>query len=272
MSWRMEKKSATSDELKPDNKVSFGYEEVSPREKEKRVEGVFSSVAKRYDLMNDAMSFRLHRAWKANLIDKLAPQPGQTLLDVAGGTGDIAAAFIKRANAIAALRAVETTPQTTRAIVADYNLEMLQAGQQRGEPFNQLQWLCADGGELPLKDNEVDCISIVFGIRNFADRMQGLRDMYRVLKPGGKFICLEMSTPNLRLLKKAYDFYSFNVIPRMGKILTGDQSSYQYFVESIRRFPAQEAFAKEIREAGFSRVKYSNFAGGVTALHQGWKL
>ncbi len=250
-----------------DEKVSFGFEDVSREEKVARVKGVFRSVADKYDLMNDLMSAGVHRIWKANTIARLNPQPGEKLLDVAGGTGDIARAFVE---------AAEKTRQRrggapAEAIVSDINDSMLLAGlEQRGD--DGLMWACGDATCLPVKDNWADAVTISFGIRNVADIPAALREFKRVLKPGGRFACLEFSHMATPTLQAAYDAYSFNVIPKLGQLVTGDKASYQYLVESIRRFPRQADFADMIRSAGFSSVSYTNYTGGVAALHMGWAV
>ena len=250
-----------------DEKVSFGFEEVTREEKVDRVKGVFHSVASKYDLMNDLMSAGIHRIWKANMIARLNPQPGEYLLDCAGGTGDIARAFVEAAEKVRKRRGGEPAD----AIVSDINDSMLLAGlEQRGDAG--LQWACADATKLPFPDKTFDVVTISFGIRNVADIPAALREFRRVLKPGGRFACLEFSHMATDGLQKAYDAYSFNVIPTLGGIVTGDKDSYQYLIESIRQFPKQEEFAGMIREAGFSNVSFTNYTGGVSALHMGWAV
>lgn len=248
-----------------DEKVSFGFEDVSEEEKVSRVKGVFRSVATKYDLMNDLMSAGVHRIWKANTIARLNPQPGEVLLDCAGGTGDIARAFVAKAEEVRKRRGGEPA----KAIVTDINDDMLLAGlEQRGD--DGLIWACADATKLPIPDKSVDVVTISFGIRNVVDIPAALREFRRVLKPGGRFACLEFSHMATKEMQAAYDAYSFNVIPQLGKLVTGDKDSYQYLVESIRRFPKQEKFAQMIEEAGFSKVSFTNYTGGVAALHTGW--
>ncbi len=250
-----------------DNETSFGFRTVRAGEKAGLVRGVFDSVAGRYDVMNDLMSAGVHRIWKSVLLDRLAPQPGQLLIDVAGGTGDVAHGFLKRANG----RSRAAPP--AHAVVCDINFEMLQAGRERGEErADQISRVCGDAEKLPLSSGVADAYSIAFGIRNVTDMDAALREAGRVLRPGGRFICLEFSHPITEGLQKLYDAYSFNVIPWLGEKVAGDRESYQYLVESIRRFPAQDAFAARIRAAGFSRVAYENLTGGVAALHMGWKI
>ncbi len=250
-----------------DDTVPFGSENVSRDEKTRRVRGVFSSVASRYDVMNDLMSAGVHRAWKANMIARLNPQPGETLIDVASGTGDIARAFLKRAASVAARRG---TDDGSFAYMTDINADML-AEADPGDGENTARAVC-DAACLPFPDNTADAVTISFGIRNVADIEGALMEFRRVLKPGGRFVCLEFSRMTHSLLQEAYDAYSFNVIPRLGEIVAGDRDSYQYLVESIRRFPTQDAFAGMIRDAGFTRVSYTNYTGGVAALHTGWAV
>jgi len=226
------------------------------------VHGVFTRVAGRYDLMNDLMSGGIHRLWKDAMMDWLAPRPGQNLLDVAGGTGDIAFRLLKRA------------PGAT-ATVLDMTESMLIEGQKRAEAerlSDRLSWVVGDAMALPFADNTFDVYTISFGIRNVTRIPDALSEAFRVLKPGGRIMVLEFSQlpdPGLQWL---YDRYSFNVIPVMGKIVANDRESYQYLVESIRKFPDQETFAGMIRAAGFNLVKYRNLTMGVAALHSGWKL
>ncbi|MBI1362334.1 MAG: ubiquinone/menaquinone biosynthesis methyltransferase [Alphaproteobacteria bacterium] len=250
-----------------EDKVSFGFEDVSRDEKSRRVKGVFASVASKYDLMNDLMSAGVHRVWKANLIAKLNPQPGETLIDVAGGTGDVARAFHRRASEVAKRR---NATHDALAIVADINEAMLVAGRKPGE--DHLPRVACDAARLPFRDRCCDALTISFGIRNVVEMDAALREFRRVLKPGGRFACLEFSHMTHSLLQDIYDRYSFNVIPRIGEIVTGDKASYQYLVESIRRFPDQETFAARIRDAGFGQVGYENYSGGVAALHTGWAV
>jgi len=252
--------------------VSFGFEEVTPDEKVDRVKGVFRSVASKYDVMNDFMSAGVHRLWKHDTMNRVNPQPGERHLDVAGGTGELARAFLRLADEAGKRRG--DLRQAT-AIVCDINDAMLEAGKARGdnaEWAGRLDWVCADGTALPYPDRSFDALTISFGIRNFADRVAGLREFKRVLKPGGRLAVLEFSQMTAPMLQKAYDAYSFNVIPEVGKLVTGDRDSYQYLVESIRQFPDQEAFKAEIELAGFTNVSVTNFSGGIAALHFGWAV
>jgi demethylmenaquinone methyltransferase / 2-methoxy-6-polyprenyl-1,4-benzoquinol methylase len=250
-----------------EDKVSFGFEDVTREEKSRRVKGVFASVAGRYDLMNDLMSAGVHRIWKANMIAWLNPQPGEVLIDVAGGTGDIARAFLRHANGIARRRNMASSGI---AFVSDINEAMLVAGIKKSD--ENMPRVACDAAALPFPDRSADALTISFGIRNVVEIDQALREFRRVLKPGGRFACLEFSHMSHRVLQDAYDRYSFSVIPKLGEIVTGDRDSYQYLVESIRRFPDQESFAARIKAAGFSNVRFQNYSGGVAALHTGWAV
>ncbi len=245
-------------------KTHFGYSEVPKSEKAARVRGVFDSVASRYDLMNDLMSGGLHRWWKNAAVAQLPKRTGLKLLDLAGGTGDIA------------FRALERVPEM-QITVADINASMLAEGQKRAidRNFTQgLTWLCADAEKLPLPTGNFDACTMAFGIRNVTDIPAALREIYRVLKPGGMFLCLEFSpmTAQHPAMNAIYDAYSFQLIPRVGQMVTGDAASYQYLVESIRKFPEADKFADMLRQAGFDRVNYERFTFGVVALHKGWKI
>ena len=240
----------------------FGAREVREDEKAGLVHGVFSSVASRYDVMNDVMSVGIPRLWKDAMMDWLAPRNHQKLLDVAGGTGDISFRFLKRA------------PQAS-AVVLDMTEPMLVEGRKRAEAAalsDRLDWVTGDAMALPLPDNSFDVYTISFGIRNVTRLDDALSEAFRVLRPGGRFMVLEFSQLPNPALQKAYDLYSYNVIPRMGQAIANDRDSYQYLVESIRKFPDQETFAGMIRGAGFEQVKYRNLSMGIAALHSGWKL
>ncbi|MCC5983506.1 MAG: bifunctional demethylmenaquinone methyltransferase/2-methoxy-6-polyprenyl-1,4-benzoquinol methylase UbiE [Rhodobacteraceae bacterium] len=254
----------TDDPAKDDPRTThFGFQTVEAEAKAGMVHGVFSRVASKYDLMNDLMSGGIHRLWKDAMMDWLAPRPGQHLLDVAGGTGDIAFRFLGRAGAGA------------RATVLDLTEPMLTEGQRRAEAANlahALDWVLGDAMALPFADNRFDVYTISFGIRNVTRIEAALAEAFRVLRPGGRLMVLEFSQVPVPMLQKAYDLYSFNVIPAMGQAVAGDRESYQYLVESIRRFPDQERFAAMIRAAGFEQVKYRNLSMGIAALHSGWKI
>ncbi|MDB5472604.1 MAG: bifunctional demethylmenaquinone methyltransferase/2-methoxy-6-polyprenyl,4-benzoquinol methylase [Caulobacter sp.] len=250
-----------------EQRASFGFRDVDPAEKAGLVRGVFDKVAGKYDLMNDLMSAGVHRLWKDAVAARLNPQPGEVILDLAGGTGDMARRFSKMMRAAQLRRG---GPDGT-VHVLDYNAEMIAAGIEKGgEP--EMTWGVADAMRLPLPDACADGYCISFGIRNVTDVPTALREARRVLKPGGRFICLEFSRPVSEALRKGYDLWSFKAIPAIGEWIVNDRESYQYLVESIRRFPDQESFAAMIRDAGFSRVTYTNFTGGVAALHQGWAV
>ncbi|MEM6466959.1 MAG: bifunctional demethylmenaquinone methyltransferase/2-methoxy-6-polyprenyl-1,4-benzoquinol methylase UbiE [Pseudomonadota bacterium] len=245
-----------------DRTTHFGNETIPEDEKAGRVHSVFTSVASKYDVMNDTMSLGIHRLWKDAMMDWLAPRPGTHLLDVAGGTGDIAFRYLKRAPG-------------AQATVLDMTQSMLDEGQRRAEAedlASQLTWVCGDAMALPFEASSFDAYTISFGIRNVTRIEDAIAEAYRVLKPGGRFLVLEFSQIPNDLMQKLYDLYSFNVIPPMGKAITGDRDSYQYLVESIRRFPPQDRFADMIRTAGFEQVKYRNLSMGIAALHSGWKL
>ena len=261
-----------TDKTDAEKTVSFGFEEVSPDEKVSRVKGVFRSVASRYDVMNDLMSAGVHRLWKHDTIAKLNPQPGERLLDVAGGTGDLAKAFIDRADRAGKRRG---KPEKASAVVCDINDAMLDAGRARRDMAaydGRIGWVCGDAQALPFEDRSVDALTIAFGIRNVADRDAALSEFRRVLKPGGRLGVLEFSHMTVPAFQALYDTYSFNVIPAMGQAVTGDRDSYQYLVESIRKFPAPTEFSTMLGRAGFKRVKHQSFTGNIATLFSGWKL
>ena len=247
--------------------VSFGFKEVPREKKQGLVRQVFDSSARRYDLMNDLMSLGVHRVWKDITVTKAAPRPGARLIDVAGGTGDIARAFLDRADVLQERRGGDKA----EAVVADINEAMLQSGLKRGGR-DRLDWVTANAECLPFDDQSATAVTIGFGIRNVTNRDKALKDMHRVLKPGGRFVCLEFSHPTTRPLAKLYDAWSFNAIPVLGELIAKDRDCYQYLVESIRKFPRQSAFARELEEAGFSRVSVTNLSGGIAAIHTGIKV
>ena len=240
----------------------FGFRDVAEDDKAGMVHGVFTNVASKYDIMNDVMSMGIHRVWKDALMDWLVPRDGQRLLDVAGGTGDVAFRFLGRAPGAS-------------ATVLDMTESMLIEGQKRAEASQmaeKLDWIVGDAMALPFEDNTFDRYTISFGIRNVTRIPDALAEAFRVLRPGGRLMVLEFSQLPNDGLQKLYDLYSFNVIPRMGQLIAGDRDSYQYLVESIRRFPDQETFAEMIRDAGFEQVSYRNLSMGIAALHSGWKI
>ena len=243
----------------------FGERTVRLDEKQGLVDAVFHSVADRYDLMNDLMSFGLHRAWKDALVTAVNPPKGRpfALLDIAGGTGDVA------------LRVIEAGGKDTRATVCDINPDMLAVGRERAAARSHADAVTfteANAEALPFKDRSFDAATIAFGIRNVPRIDRALAEAFRVLKIGGRFLCLEFSAVNVPGLDTLYDAYSFNVIPELGRVVAGDAESYRYLVESIRRFPKPQPFADMLRTAGFARVSYRVMTGGIVALHSGWRL
>ena len=246
-----------------DDKAWFGFRRVDATEKPQLVRGVFERVAGRYDLMNDLMSGGIHRLWKAALVDWLAPRPGQLLLDVAGGTGDIARRFLAKAGGGARVVVCDLTP----AMVAVGRDRAIDRGITAG-----IDWVAGDALALPIAGASVDAYTIAFGLRNVADVDKALAEARRALKPGGRFLCLEFSQVVLPVLKELYDTYSFHVVPWMGRIVAGDRDAYVYLVESIRRFPAQAALAERLTAAGLERASYRNLSGGIAALHSAWRI
>jgi demethylmenaquinone methyltransferase / 2-methoxy-6-polyprenyl-1,4-benzoquinol methylase len=244
----------------------FGFRDVPLDDKQGLVDGVFHSVARRYDLMNDLMSGGVHRVWKEALVSKLRPPKNERpwrLLDVAGGTGDIS------------FRALQVAGSGAQATVADINADMLAVGRERAREQHfrgQVEFVEANAEALPFPDRHFDAVTIAFGIRNVPRIAQGLSEMHRVLKLGGRFLCLEFSQVDTPMLEEIYNAFSFRVIPELGRAVTGDAESYRYLVESIRRFPDRETFAAMMRDAGFARVEATPLSGGIVAIHSGWRL
>ena len=246
--------------------TSFGFEDVPRDDRQGMVNRVFSSVAERYDLMNDLMSAGMHRIWKEDLVTQINPPKSNTmfrLLDVAGGTGDIAMRTMKRGGL------------GSSAVICDISPEMLNVGRRRVADANladKIELVEGNAEMLPLDNLRFDAYSIAFGIRNVTDIPKAISEAFRVLKPGGHFVCLEFSKCTVPMLDRLYDFHSFEVIPRLGQMATNNKHSYQYLVESIRKFPPQNEFADMIRTAGFEKVSYRNLTGGIAAIHSGWKI
>ena len=243
--------------------TDFGAQRVRAADKPALVRGLFDDVARRYDLMNDLMSGGVHRLWRRAMIDWLGPRDHDHVVDVAGGTGDIAMRVLARSRGAA------------RVTVCDASAAMLEIGRgralDRGE-LRGIEWLCGDAEALPVGDGAVDAYTIAFGIRNLTDMPRALSEARRVLRPGGRFLCLEFSRLAWPGAEGAYDAYSRHVVPRLGEIVTGNAAAYRYLVESIRRFPDQERFAALIRAAGLERVGYRNLSGGIAALHSAWRI
>ena len=246
-------------EVNSQDRVNFGDELVTPEEKTRRVGGVFSSVARNYDLMNDLMSGGMHRLWKNRFVSKVKPRPGEKILDMAGGTGDIA---------------FRMAAKGAHVTVSDINADMLAVGMERAEKqgVTGLTWQVENAETLSFADNSFDAYTIAFGIRNVTDIPAALREAHRVLKRGGRFYCLEFSTSEWPGFGELYDRYSEHLIPRTGKTVANDEESYRYLVESIRRFPKMEAFRKMIGEAGFKSTSVEPILGGLVAIHGGWKI
>lgn len=245
------------------DKTHFGYQEVPVNEKAGLVGNVFSSVASRYDLMNDVMSFGVHRLWKRVAIDMCSIRPGQTVLDLAGGTGDLTRQFSKRVG------------DNGQVILADINAEMMLCGRARlldEGIVGNVKYVQASAEALPFPDNHFDCITIAFGLRNVTDKSAALRSMYRVLKPGGRALILEFSKPVVPGLSTIYDIYSFKLLPLMGKVIANDEESYRYLAESIRMHPDQATLKDMMDDTGFERTEVTNLTGGIVAIHRGYKF
>ena len=241
------------------DKVSFGFEDVPPEEKTRRVGKVFANVASRYDLMNDLMSGGMHRLWKAQFVRRVRPRKGETIIDMAGGTGDIAFLLAGRG---------------AQVTVADISPEMLEVGRKRADRqgIEGLGWAVENAESLSFPDQTFDAFTIAFGIRNVTQVQKALDEAHRVLRIGGRFFCLEFSTTTWPGFATLYDRYSMHVVPRIGKAVARDEESYRYLVESIRRFPNMNAFADMIRKAGFAQVRAEPILGGLVAIHSGWKV
>jgi demethylmenaquinone methyltransferase/2-methoxy-6-polyprenyl-1,4-benzoquinol methylase len=247
----------------PDNNTHFGYKTVDKADKVNMVADVFHSVAAKYDVMNDLMSFGVHRLWKRFTIDCSGVRRGQTVLDLAGGTGDLTAKFSRLVG-----------PEG-QVFLADINDSMLKVGREKLRDkgiVGNVEYVQANAEELPFEDNSIDIITIAFGLRNVTDKDKALASMLRVLKPGGRLLVLEFSKPEHELLNKAYDFYSFNILPKMGQLVANDSESYQYLSESIRMHPDQDTLKSMMVEVGFEQVEYFNLTGGIVALHRGYKF
>jgi demethylmenaquinone methyltransferase/2-methoxy-6-polyprenyl-1,4-benzoquinol methylase len=241
--------------------ADFGFRQVKREEKAGLVRAVFDSVAPRYDLMNDLMSLGIHRVWKQVFVGAMNPRPRQTLLDLAGGTGDISFLWLRRGGG--------------PVLLTDINASMLAVGRDRavaGGLIGQIALAVADAEHLPLPDRSVDRVSIAFGLRNCTDKHAVLAEARRVLRPGGRFFCLEFSRLRVAVMAPVYDAWSFRILPRLGRMVAGDADSYQYLAESIRTFPDQECLAAMMRQAGFERVDIRNLSGGIAAIHSGWRL
>ena len=243
--------------------TDFGFSRVKSKDKSNLVKKLFENVSGRYDLMNDFMSLGIHRVWKESMLDWLAPRRGQSLIDVAGGTGDIAFNFIKRAKSGA------------NATILDLTESMMIEGKKKTTDLpeeSQINWVCGDAMRMPFSDSTFDVYTISFGIRNVTNISKTLSEAYRVLKPGGRLMILEFSSVNNDLISWIYDKYSFNIIPKLGELVSNDRESYQYLVESIRKFPNQEKFSEMIINEGFKKVKHRDLTFGIAALHSAWKF
>jgi demethylmenaquinone methyltransferase/2-methoxy-6-polyprenyl-1,4-benzoquinol methylase len=246
----------------PPHSVDFGFEKVAAADKASRVRAVFESVAGKYDIMNDLMSFGAHRLWKHFTLSLTGLRPGQHALDVAGGTGDLAAGLLRQVG------------KTGRVVLSDVNPAMLDIGRDRllDKGFvGNVECVVADAESLPFEHNAFDCVTIGFGLRNVTDKAAALKSMHRVLKPGGQLLVLEFSTPTAPGLKPIYDAYSFKVLPALGSLVAKDSDSYRYLAESIRMHPDQETLLQMLRDAGFIQARYHNLTGGIVAVHRGYK-
>jgi len=245
--------------LVKDNKnIDFGNKIVKKKDKQNLVNSVFNSVADKYDLMNDITSLGIHREWKNNLINWMAPQKNQKLADIAGGTGDIARKFLNNGG--------------HSAYIIDINEEMIKSGKVNKKSLKNIKWLVASAEDIPIDDNTFERATMGFGLRNITNRAKALKEVHRILKPGGRFICLEFSHVENDLIEEIYNFWSFKCMPYIGEKVAGDRNAYTYLVESIRQFPTQPELSEMFSEAGFSRVKYRNLSNGIVSLHSGWKL
>ncbi|MEH6383906.1 MAG: bifunctional demethylmenaquinone methyltransferase/2-methoxy-6-polyprenyl-1,4-benzoquinol methylase UbiE [Colwellia sp.] len=246
-----------------ENTTHFGFQTVDKNEKESKVASVFHSVAAQYDVMNDLMSFGIHRLWKRFTIDASGVRPGNKVLDLAGGTGDLTAKFS------------QLVGRKGKVILADINSSMLNVGRDKLRDkglVQNIEYVQANAQYLPFEDNTFDIVTIAFGLRNVTDKDMALRSIYRVLKPGGRLLVLEFSKPEHELISKAYDFYSFNILPKMGELVAKDGDSYQYLAESIRMHPDQDTLKDMMDSAGFEQTSFKNLTGGVVALHKGYKF
>lgn len=265
-----------TDEQKAQNTTHFGYQTVAEADKERLVGTVFGNVASKYDIMNDLMSAGVHRVWKNRLIQMLSPMEDTQLLDVAGGTGDIAFRYLDHVRNFSANYHGDAAPYSAHVTVLDINAEMLKVGQQRADKLGyndpvEIDWVCANAEQLPIKDASMDAYTIAFGIRNCTHIDKVLSEAYRVLKPGGRFMCLEFGRVQQPLVSSLYDLFSFEIIPKIGQVVAQDGDSYKYLVESIRKFPPQPVFAEMIKTAGFKQVEWEDLTFGVAAIHSGWK-
>lgn len=249
--------------MKEKSTTDFGFKQVDAAEKANLVRGIFDSVASKYDLMNDLMSLGVHRCWKKVAIDQAGVKPGHYILDLAGGTGDLSKAFSKRVG------------EEGLVVLADINRAMLTVGREaliNEGIIRHVEYIQTNAEQLCFPENYFDCVTISFGLRNVTDKMAALRSIYHTLKPGGKLLILEFSKPTMPGLKQLYDVYSFSILPKLGKFITGDADSYRYLVESIRMHPDQETLKNMMKEAGFDHTEYQNLSGGIVAIHSGYKF